>query len=98
MKVKKVPMRRCIGCMTSKPKAECVRICRTPEGEIRADATGKVNGRGAYVCRDMACFDKIAKGRKLNREFEMQISDEVYARLRTELESIISASGGGNIE
>ncbi|MBP5631541.1 MAG: YlxR family protein [Clostridia bacterium] len=98
MKEKRVPVRRCIGCMTSKPKTDCIRICRTPEGEIKADVTGKQNGRGAYLCKDMACFEKMAKGHKLSREFEMQIPESVYAELRIELESIISASGGGNIE
>ena len=97
MKVKKVPMRRCIGCMISKPKQECVRICRTPEGEIKADVTGKLNGRGAYLCKDMACFDKMVKAHRLSREFEMQIQEPVYEQLKAELESIISASGGGNI-
>ena len=105
MKVKHEPMRRCIGCMESKPKAElikpkkeCLRICRTPEGLLKLDPTGKLNGRGAYICRSMACFEKAAKGHKLNREFEMQIPDTVYAELRTELERIMQASGGGNIE
>ena len=98
MKIKKVPMRRCTGCMVSKPKKECIRICRTPEGELKVDPTGKLNGRGAYVCRNIECFDKMAKGRRLNREFEMQIPESAYAELQNSFESIISASGGGNIE
>lgn len=98
MKERKVPMRKCIGCMVPKPKKECIRICRTPEGEIRADETGKLNGRGAYVCRDPECFEKMVKGRKLNREFGMNIPQQVYEELRSSFMSIISTSGGGNID
>ncbi len=98
MKTKKIPMRRCIGCMVSKPKSECVRICRTPENEVLLDVTGKHSGRGAYICKNAECFEKMVKGRKLSREFETQIPEQVYAELRTEFESIITASGGGNIE
>lgn len=108
MQQRKVPMRRCIGCMASKPKKECLRICRTPEGELKVDVTGKLNGRGAYICRDAACFEKMVKGRKLNKEFEMQIPDSVYADLKEQLENSITdktvgdmsitAAGGGTIE
>ena len=98
MKTKKVPMRRCIGCMISKPKKECIRICRTPEGELKVDPSGKLNGRGAYICRSIECFEKAVKGHKLNREFEMQIPDSVYTELRNSLERITTASGGGDIE
>jgi len=108
MQQKKVPMRRCIGCMASKPKKECLRICRTPEGELRVDVTGKLNGRGAYICKDAACFEKMVKGRKLNKEFEMQIPESVYAELKESFDKIITdksitdksitAAGGGTIE
>ena len=59
--VRKVPMRKCIGCNEMKSKKELIRVIRTPEGEILLDATGKKNGRGAYVCPDRACLAKAMK-------------------------------------
>lgn len=97
MQQKKIPMRKCIGCTTSKPKRELLRIVRTPEGRLRVDATGKLNGRGAYLCKDPSCFDKMAKGRKLNREFEMEIEDSVYRELREAFNQTQQTSGGGFI-
>ncbi len=97
MQQKKVPMRKCIGCMNSKPKRELLRIVRTPEGELKVDATGKLNGRGAYLCKDIACFDKMVKGRKLNREFEMEIEDSIYQALKESFNQTQQTSGGGAI-
>ena len=53
---KKIPIRRCVGCGEGKPKKELVRIVRTAEGEVSLDATGRKNGRGAYVCYNNACL------------------------------------------
>ena len=97
MQQKKVPMRKCIGCMNSKPKRELLRIVRTPDGELKVDTTGKLNGRGAYLCKDTACFDKMVKGRKLNREFEMEIEDSIYQALRESFNQTQQTSGGGAI-
>ena len=63
MKQNKVPMRRCIGCMESRPKRELIRVVASPEGEVRLDPSGKANGRGAYLCPDPEC---VAKARKKN--------------------------------
>ena len=97
MQQRKIPMRKCIGCMNSKPKRELLRIVRTPEGELKVDASGKLNGRGAYLCKDPACFDKMAKGRKLNRDFEMEIDASVYEMLKENFNQVQHTSGGGAI-
>ena len=71
-----------------KPKKELIRVVKTSEGEIKLDTTGKLNGRGAYICRDRQCFNNAKKSNALARAFEMQISDEIYTQLETELENI----------
>ena len=85
MKVKKVPLRMCTGCMEMKPKKELIRIVKTPEREICVDLTGKKSGRGAYVCRNIECFEKAYKAKRLSRNLETQISDEIYDKLREEI-------------
>ena len=101
MKQKKIPMRRCIGCYESKPKKELLRIVRNSEGIIQMDFSGKMNGRGAYLCDDAGCFEKMVKGNKLSREFETEIKMETYEALRVQLEKRTEAdsskSGGGAI-
>mgnify|MGYP000014867863 CR=1 FL=1 len=101
MKQKKIPMRRCIGCYESKPKKELLRIVRNSEGIIQMDFSGKMNGRGAYLCDDAGCFEKMVKGNKLSREFETEIKMETYEALRVQFEKRTEAdsskSGGGAI-
>ena len=80
--MKKIPLRRCLGCYESKPKNELYRIVRTTEGEIVLDKTGKKNGRGAYICSSKECLERAIKGKKLEKEFETKISDEIYEELR----------------
>lgn len=87
MTTKKIPMRMCIGCREMKPKRELIRIVKTPEGEIKLDLTGKLNGRGAYVCRSVDCLNKIRKLNGLSRTFSMKVEAEIYDRLQRELES-----------
>ena len=58
-KVKKIPQRKCLGCMQSFPKKELIRVVRTPEGEVEIDLTGKKSGRGAYICKNEACLKKV---------------------------------------
>ena len=88
MTSKKVPMRMCVGCRAMHPKAELIRAVKTAEGEVVLDATGKKNGRGAYICRNAECFEKARKARALDRAFEMKISEEVYDSLKEELNAI----------
>ncbi len=86
MKTKKVPMRMCTGCRERKPKAELIRVVRTPEGPVVLDKTGRRNGRGAYLCRDsIPCLEKAVKTRMLERSLEVAIDPEVFERLRTEM-------------
>ena len=76
--LKKIPMRRCLGCMESKPKKELIRIVKSKEGQISVDKTGKQNGRGAYFCDSKECLEKLIKSKRLEKEFEMKISNEIY--------------------
>ncbi|SHG94869.1 hypothetical protein SAMN02745245_00122 [Anaerosphaera aminiphila DSM 21120] len=77
-KIKKVPMRKCIGCGNSKPKKELIRIVKNKDNEIFLDKTGKKNGRGAYICFNEECLEKAIKSKALNRAFEMEIKEETY--------------------
>ena len=85
MGTKKIPMRMCTGCREMKPKGALIRIVKTPEGEIRLDRTGKLNGRGAYVCKNPECLKKCQHSKRLERSLEVEIPDEVYDALREEL-------------
>lgn len=86
--VRKVPMRKCIGCNEMKNKKELIRVIRTPEGEILLDATGRKNGRGAYVCPTRECLQKAIRSRGLERSFKMAIPKEVYETLEKEMEAL----------
>ena len=88
MSVKKIPLRQCIGCGEMKSKKEMIRVIKTAEGEILLDATGRKNGRGAYLCPSMECFKKAVKGRGLERSFKMAIPREIYETLEKEMEEI----------
>jgi len=85
--MKKIPQRTCIGCREIKPKKELLRIVKQTDGEISIDTTGKKNGRGAYICKNVNCLDMAVKNKRLSREFETAIPPEVYDRLREELSS-----------
>ncbi len=86
--VKKIPMRQCIGCGEMKSKKELLRILKTAEDEITLDATGRKNGRGAYLCFSRDCLEKAVKKKGLERSFRMKIPKEVYERLGEEFEKI----------
>ncbi|MBR5015586.1 MAG: YlxR family protein [Clostridia bacterium] len=85
MMQKKVPLRRCCGCMEMKPKQELVRVVKSNTGDVALDLTGKAPGRGAYVCRSRECFEKARKARRFEREFSVKIPDEVYSQMEEEL-------------
>ena len=74
---KKVPSRTCIACRTAKPKKELVRIVKFND-QIKLDLTGKLNGRGAYICNDENCIRKLKKQKLLNKAFSCQVEDSVY--------------------
>lgn len=86
MSTKKVPLRQCIGCGEMKSKKEMIRILKTETEGIVLDATGRKNGRGAYVCPDVACFQKAVKNKGLERSFKMPVPKEVYEALEKEME------------
>ena len=79
--MKKIPMRRCLGCNISKPKKELVRIVRTPDGRMEMDPTGRANGRGAYICGENACFLKALKTKRLERSLGTELSKEVIEEM-----------------
>ena len=86
MKTKnKIPMRQCTGCREMK---EMLRVLKTTEDEIVLDTTGKKNGRGAYLCLSRECLDKAIKNHGLERSLKTAVPDEVYERLKKELEDI----------
>ena len=79
---RKIPMRTCIGCRQSKEKKELIRIVKDKEGNISIDEIGKSNGRGAYICENMECLEKAIKGKKLEKNFETEISEKMYEDLK----------------
>ena len=88
MSMKKVPLRQCIGCQEMKSKKEMIRVIKTAEDESMLDATGRKNGRGAYLCPSMECLKKAVKGKGLERSFKMAIPKEVYETLEKEMEEL----------
>jgi hypothetical protein len=86
MKVKKVPLRTCIITKESLPKQELLRIVRTPELDVVVDETGKVNGRGAYIKKDLEVLAKAQKSKALEKRLECKIEDSVYEEIRKIIE------------
>jgi uncharacterized protein len=86
MKVKKIPLRMCTGCMEMKPKKELIRVVKNQENEVSVDLTGKKSGRGAYVCKNLDCLEKSFKTKRLSRNLEVPISEEIYNRLKEEIQ------------
>ena len=68
-----------------KPKKELIRIVKSPEGEVSVDLTGKKSGRGAYICKDIECLEKAFKAKRLSRNLDIAIDNEIYERLREEI-------------
>ncbi len=88
MSTKKIPMRMCTACREMRPKRELVRIVKTSEGEIKFDATGKLNGRGAYICRSLDCLQKAQKTKALSRAFSCEVPTEIFETLQKDFENI----------
>lgn len=80
--MKKQPQRTCMGCNQKKNKNELIRIVKNKDNLISIDKTGKKEGRGAYICDDVKCLEKIVKSKRLDRIFEITISQEIYESLR----------------
>lgn len=86
--IKRVPLRKCTGCQEMKSKKEMMRILRTSEGDIVLDMTGRKNGRGAYVCRSMECYEKAVKNKGIERSLKCKVPEETYESLKKEIEAI----------
>ncbi len=84
-KVKKIPMRQCLGCNSHKPKREMIRVVRLPDGEIKLDLVGKVSGRGAYVCHDISCFKKARRSRRIEHILECEIPNDIFDAMEREI-------------
>lgn len=80
--MKKIPQRSCIGCNQKKDKKDLIRIVKNKEGIIKIDKTGKLEGRGSYICNNVECLEKVIKSKRLEKTFEMKIDDEIYNSLR----------------
>ena len=87
MKKRKIPMRSCVVTREKLPKVELLRIVRTTDGTVIADISGKVNGRGAYIKKDIAVLEKAKKSKILERHLETTISDEVYEEIKKIIEN-----------
>jgi len=83
---KKIPQRQCMGCRERKAKRDMIRVVRGTDGTVSLDFGGKVNGRGAYICPDGECLRKAQRSKALERSLEVEIPEEVYARLSAQME------------
>ena len=82
MKTKKIPMRSCVVTREKLPKQELIRVVRTPEGNVIVDVTGKANGRGAYLKKDLSVFEKAYNSKVLNKILEVDVPDSVFDELK----------------
>ena len=85
---KKIPQRQCMGCRERKAKKELIRVVRGTDGTVSLDFSGKLNGRGAYICKDRECLNKARKMSAFSRAFEMSVPNEIYNQLEMELDNI----------
>lgn len=89
---KKISLRQCVGCGEKKDKKDMMRVLKSAEGPILLDMTGRKNGRGAYLCRNLECLARARKNRGLERSFKMSLPDAVYENLEKEFKE------GGNVQ
>ncbi|MBR3428584.1 MAG: YlxR family protein [Clostridia bacterium] len=94
MKLKKTPMRMCVGCREMKEKRELIRVVRSPEGEVSLDPGGKKSGRGAYVCRNADCLKRAIRQKQLERQLDVTLPPETAEALTAALEAAQEASDG----
>ena len=87
-RVKKIPLRKCVGCQEQKTKKELLRVLRREDGSVVLDLTGRVNGRGAYLCADTACLERAFRSKSLERSLQTHIPEEVYDQLKKEIGTI----------
>ena len=82
MSPRKIPLRKCIGCNGMKAKKELIRVVKNKDNIVSVDLTGKANGRGAYICPNIKCFEEAYKNKKFNRALETDITEEIYTKLK----------------
>ncbi len=87
MKTRKIPLRTCVVTKENLPKGELLRIVRTPLGDVIVDVSGKANGRGAYIKKDINVLEKAKKSKILEKRLEVEISDDVYEEIKKVLEN-----------
>lgn len=96
-KQKKIPERQCLGCNGHFPKKTLLRVVRSPQGEagftVSLDFTGKKSGRGAYICKNVACFKKARKSGRIARSLECEIPETLYDAMEAELSADGNADG-----
>ena len=83
---KKIPQRQCMGCRERRPKKEMIRVVRCPDGAVNLDFSGKMNGRGAYICPNPECLKKALRSKSIDRALEVTLPAEVISRLEKEME------------
>jgi len=88
LKNKKVPMRQCVGCRELKNKKDLMRILRTPDNNVIFDDTGRMNGRGAYICPSVECLKKARKTKAIERSLDISIPDEVYDTIERQMSEL----------
>ena len=81
MRERHVPERTCVVCGTKTAKRELVRVVLTPQGECRVDETGKLSGRGAYICHQPSCWEKAVKGGRLAHSLRGEVSADDKSKL-----------------
>ena len=94
MKLKKTPMRMCVGCREMKEKRELIRVVRSPEGEVSLDPGGKKSGRGAYVCRNTECLKRAIRQKQLERQLDVTLPPETAEALTAAMEAAREAVHG----
>jgi predicted RNA-binding protein YlxR (DUF448 family) len=92
-RVRKVPLRKCVGCQELSPKQQLIRVVLTPDEEVALDPTGKMNGRGAYLCRNVDCLKLAMKRHSLERALKTTIPGTVYDVLQTQLSGLNESKG-----
>ena len=76
------PQRTCMACNQKKDKKELLRIVKNKENIVSVDQTGKQEGRGAYICKNIECLEKVIKSKRLEKVLDTKISQEIYENIR----------------
>ena len=87
---KKIPLRQCVGCNEMKSKKDLLRVIKIAEDEVLLDTTGRLNGRGAYLCKNADCLKRAIKQKGIERSLKMNIDKSVYEKLEKEFLDIES--------